>query len=101
MSFQGRAGILFGLFKIDGECVNPDRNTMSHMCKTWLKKVHGWGVWGCILKKNVKINVICTVLFHVEIVDTVPILVEGCGSLVEGQGCLGVSELIWGFLHKG
>ena len=33
--------------------------------------------------------------------DQVPILVEGHGSLVRGQGHLGSGEVSWSFLHKG
>ena len=31
---------------LNGVGVNPGRQTMYHMCKTWLKKEQGGWVWG-------------------------------------------------------
>ena len=36
---------LFQCF-LNGVGINPGRQTVYHMCKTWLKKVHGGWVWG-------------------------------------------------------
>ena len=55
-----------------GVDINPGRQTVYHMCKTWLQKVHGgWeiggGGRGVILNKKIKtIHQILYVLFYVR-----------------------------------
>ena len=52
---------------IAGVGVNPGKQTVYHMCKTWLKKVHGGRVRGVTFKsKNKSLIQFSCVLFHVE-----------------------------------
>ena len=47
--FQGEGVVKFELFYsfLNGVGVNPGRQTMYHMCKTWLKKGTRWvGIGG-------------------------------------------------------
>ena len=38
--FQGE-GVLLMICFLKGVGINPGKQTVYHMCKTWLKKVHG------------------------------------------------------------
>ena len=52
---------------LDGVGINPGRQTMYHMCKTWLQKVHGgWNMEGDLEIKNIQNKFIFFVLFHVK-----------------------------------
>ena len=49
--------LYFLLSYIAGVGVNPGEQTMYHMCKTWLQKVHsGWDMGGDFEIKIYKIN---------------------------------------------
>ena len=40
---------------LDGVGINPGRQTVYHMCKTWLQKVHGgWDMGGDLEIKNIQ-----------------------------------------------
>ena len=44
--FQGEGVLLMNCF-LKGVSINPGKQTVYHMCKTWLKKVHGgWDMGG-------------------------------------------------------
>ena len=51
--FQGEGGVVDELFFVKGNCFckkggcKSRQETVYHMCKTWLKKVHGgWDMGG-------------------------------------------------------
>ena len=45
--FQGEGGVVNELLYIAGVGINPGKQNMYHMCKTWLQKVHsGWDMGG-------------------------------------------------------
>ena len=56
---------------LKGVGINPGKQTMYHMCKTWLKKVHGqWDMGGGWLwNKNIQSKFIFFVSFHVEDIE--------------------------------
>ena len=48
--FSGGEGVVNELLYIAGVGVNPGKQTMYYMCKTWLQKVHGGWDMGVTLK---------------------------------------------------
>ena len=55
--FQGEGGVVDELFFVKGNCFckkggcKSRQETVYHMCKTWLKKVHGgWDTGGVTFK---------------------------------------------------
>ena len=50
-AFELTVFIFVFILYIEGVGINPGRQTVYHMCKTWLQKVHGgWDMGGVTLK---------------------------------------------------